>query len=431
MRVWLLKISEPLPLDSAVNKGRTAMLAGALAARGHEVTWWISSFDHQRKRVILPDDAEVQLAGGVLAKALQGIPYRKNFSLRRYIDHRLMARKFRQRAAQIQPPDVIVASMPDHHLAWEAVAFARERNIPVLVDIRDPWPDVFLDHVPPPVRLLFKTALFHDFRTLSKALRGADAILSTVSDWLEWGLAKADRGGTWKDRVFLIGVPRQAAGREKPPPGRLAPVLEHLRDRFVVSFIGTFNRNYEPRVVAEAAMLLRQRQNLNGRVAFLLAGDGDYFARLRKRTQHLDNVFFPGWVNREEMEAIHAVSAVGVVPSLLPTPAFPNKASGYLSAGLPVLCSNDGDLPRMLSAYQAGFRFERGNSRQLADLIHRLAEEPELLATMSRNARRLFDEKLDAERVYSSFADHVEAVAGRRPASAPGDLDFKAKVAAG
>jgi hypothetical protein len=51
MRVWLITVGEPLPLDGPGERMlRTGILAAFLAARGHEVVWWSSSFDHVRKR---------------------------------------------------------------------------------------------------------------------------------------------------------------------------------------------------------------------------------------------------------------------------------------------------------------------------------------------------------------------------------------------
>ena len=410
MRIWLFKISEPLPVDASINRGRTAMLGAELASRGHDVLWWISSFDHQRKRMVLPDDAELQLAPHLTARALRGIPYRKNLSVRRYVDHQLIAWKFRSRARALPRPDAIVASMPDHLLTFEAVMLARRLGVPILVDIRDPWPDVFLDHWPPPARPVLKAMLARDYWILRKTLTCADGITSMVSDWLDWGLAKVGRAPTWKDKVFFIGGPRQLV--DPPIPDRIRPLVERVQGSFVVTFVGTFNRNYQPKVVVEAVEHLRARGTSLGRIDFILAGDGEFFDSVRELAQGLDNVHFPGWVNRDEIEAIQSVSSVGVVPALLPTPAFPNKAFGYLSAGLPVLSSNDGDMRRLLLSYDAGFHFERGDSRKLADQIELLAGQPDVCRRMAHNARRLFGELLDAERIYSSFADHVEAVAG-------------------
>jgi len=415
MLVWLLKISEAIPTDETVSKGRTAMLAEKLVERGHEVVWWVSCFDHTKKRMVLEDDADLNLAPGILVKALKGMPYAASFSLRRYIDHRIIAWKFRKRADSVPLPHLIVACMPDYNLAWEAVAFARKRGIPIVVDIRDPWPDLFVDHAPSILKPLLRVVLYRDFQKLKRTLQAADAITSMVNGLLQWGLSKAGRRPTWKDRVFLIGAPRPNKGAGGSVSDRIAAVLEQVKTKFVVAFTGTFNRTYDPTVIINAAELLQQRKDLQGRIAFVMAGDGDYFSQTKNLAHKLGNVFFPGWVNRQERDSIHSVSSVGVVPGTLPG-AFPNKAFAYLSAGLPVLSSTGGDLNRLLSDYDAGYYFGAGNHVQLASLIVKLLEEPGLQRKMAQNARRLFDERLDADKIYSSFVDHLEALARERPA---------------
>ena len=50
MRVWLVKVGEPLPIDRMVRPFRYGVLAQMLASEGHEVTWWTSTFDHVTKK---------------------------------------------------------------------------------------------------------------------------------------------------------------------------------------------------------------------------------------------------------------------------------------------------------------------------------------------------------------------------------------------
>src|SRR5438874_2022286 len=136
MRVWLLQTGEILPLEAGDRRMRTALLADALAARGHDVTWWCSAFDHMGKRMVLADDAIVPLSGTVRLRALRGTGYRNNVSLARYVDHRIVAAKFARRAAQAPRPHVIVAAMPDLYLAYEAARFAQQAGVPLIVDGR-------------------------------------------------------------------------------------------------------------------------------------------------------------------------------------------------------------------------------------------------------------------------------------------------------
>ncbi len=45
LNIWLMTTDESLPVDGSHGLSRTALLAHALAGRGHVVTWWASSFD--------------------------------------------------------------------------------------------------------------------------------------------------------------------------------------------------------------------------------------------------------------------------------------------------------------------------------------------------------------------------------------------------
>lgn len=415
MRVWLLKIGEPVPQSATANRGRCMMLAEELTRRGHDVLWWVSSFDHQRKRMAFADDVEIPIAERITARTVQGISYQRDFSLSRYFDHRIIARKFAKRAPSLLAPDAIVVSMPDHNLAWEAVSFAKARGIPVIVDIRDPWPEAFLPKVPAVLRPIFRTALWFDFRTLDRTLRAADVITSMASDWLSWGLARAGRPKRPLDSVYYIGSHRTSTAKSQEARDRLGPIIRAIDGKFVVTFIGTFTAVYQPTVVVEAARILANDPTVCDKVAFVLAGDGVYFDQVHGNAQSVSSVHMPGWVDRAEMDVIQATSNVGVVPSGLHTEAFPNKAFGYFAAGLPILSSNVGDLARLLQNFEAGWSFPRGDAYALAALIKRLIQEPEVCQRMAKNARQLFDSQLDAGAIYSAFADLVEEIAGCTP----------------
>ncbi len=193
MNVWLLKIGEILPLQTGARRLRTAMLADKLTERGHNVLWWASSFDHFGKKWIFNKDMEFQVNERLRIKALKGMGYKKNISLSRFIDHRMIAWKFRKFALRIEKPDMIVASMPSYDLAFEAARYAKKHGIPVLVDIRDQWPDIFIENVPPRFRGMARLILKKEFLMLKSLLGMADGLLSMTDPLLKWGLSYAGR----------------------------------------------------------------------------------------------------------------------------------------------------------------------------------------------------------------------------------------------
>lgn len=419
MRIWLLQTGEPLPLDTTATKMRTALLADELLARGHDVVWWASAFDHLRKQMIFAEDREVRVHARLTIRTLRGIPYRRNVSLARYADHLLVARKFRRAATLAPRPDLVVASSPDYHLAAEGARLARRYGIPVVVDLRDPWPDSFLDVLPPAVVPLARLALAADANKVRVLLRQADGLVAMMEELLQWGLSYSGRIRSWRDRVFYLGG-RTTGIQADHVGGPLAELIERCRGRRVIAYVGTFGAYNNPRVVVRAARFLSERVGLRQEYAFVVAGDGVGRMAVRREASDLTNVFFPGWLRDSEVAALLAVSSLAVIPWNRAKPsasgkdfsyAFPNKAFTYLRAGVPVLASAEGDLKHLLAEYDAGMFFRPDDAQDLAQMIAALVDNGDRLDVLSRNARRLFEEKLSAERIYGEYAEFLEAVA--------------------
>lgn len=144
-------------MDQTAKQMRAGYIANELIQQGaHSVTLWGSAFDHFSKTWHSKETTTLEVSDRLTVKLIKGIGYKKNISWRRFLDHRIVAKKFKVLAPLCQKPDVMVVSMPPHDLAYEAVRFATKHNIPVIVDIRDPWPDLFLNHVPKLLRPLLK-----------------------------------------------------------------------------------------------------------------------------------------------------------------------------------------------------------------------------------------------------------------------------------
>lgn len=405
LKIWLVTMGEILPHDKNGRRMRTAMLADRLAGRGHDVVWWTSAFDHFRKDWLFEMDAEVPVNNRLILFALKGTGYRKNISIARIIDHRVIARKFRKRSREAATPDVIVVSMPPHNLAFEAVMFANENNIPVLVDVRDQWPDIFLDAVPGFLRGAARLALYKDFRMIEDTMRRANGLLAPTETFLQWGLGYARRERDWKDRVFHIGCMRHGG---TPCAGRLADPFERMKDKFIVFFVGAISGAYHnPMIMIDAARQLSSHKDIH----FVIAGNGELFGSLKEASRDLDNVTLTGWLDQDEIAFILERSKVGVCPSTKPVDLPTNKTYSYLSKGLPVVSSFDGDLKRLIEKRGIGFHYQPGDIEAFAGFIKRLYEDPNLYAEMSLNASRTFDALFDAEKIYDEYARHIEKVA--------------------
>jgi hypothetical protein len=199
LRIALVTVGEPLPEVDAGNPRllRTGVLAQRLASRGHQVDWWTSTFDHYGKRQRSETDSTYAWRGTTI-RMLRSVGYRSNVSPRRFIEHFQVARKF-ARQIRLQPrPDVILASLPTLELALACVRYGRETGVPVLIDVRDQWPDAIIDLAPRRLRPLAGALLWWMHRAAAEALRGCSGIIG-ISDYMF--------GNITKQRIVLLIQP--------------------------------------------------------------------------------------------------------------------------------------------------------------------------------------------------------------------------------
>lgn len=408
MNIWLIQIGETLPIKDSVTKMRTSLLAEKLIEKGHTVLWWTSAFDHFKKNWLFKEDEELMLNNGLKIKAIKGTGYKKNISLSRFIDHRIIAWKFRRITRKIPKPDIIIASMPTHDLAYEAVIFAKENNIPILIDIRDPWPDIFLFHIPANLQKLAKVVLYNDFQMIKKTMHMAEGLIAVTNTFLEWGLKYANRGKTFNDKVFYLGYKKHKALNISKIKEKFEPLSEILKNKFIVFFVGTISSSYHnPFILLKGAENFEENSNIH----FIISGDGELFKDLKGCAKKFNNMTLTGWLNQDEIQFFLKYSKIGICPATrivnLPT----NKAYIYLSAGLPIISAFHGDLKEIIEKHQIGFYYPPNDVDALVGCLKRLYEDKELYKRMSENACRVFDEMFDANKIYDEYARHIEMVA--------------------
>ena len=202
MRIWLVTVGEPLPSDGADRLFRTGILADHMANKGHNVVFWSASFDHVRKRQRVGKNTTIVLSPNYQLKLLFAPGYRKNISFARHRNHQEVARQFRAEARRTPLPDVILCSLPTLELCSEAVEFGELNGIPVVLDIRDLWPDVAIDCLPTRFRAL-GNILFRSMRNSARrSCARATAITGVTDGYVNWGTSQAGRQSGPYDRSF-------------------------------------------------------------------------------------------------------------------------------------------------------------------------------------------------------------------------------------
>lgn len=415
MRVWLFTSGEPLP-DAT---GKTRMLRAGnlcrfLTSNGHEVVWWTSSFDHFKKSQLAP--ADVTTAG--LCNELQLVystGYQSNIGFARLLDHAVLGVNFwRGALARAEVPDVIWCSFPPIETAVAATLIGKKLNVPVVLDVRDLWPDAFLDGAAGVTRALLKLGLLPYYALSAYAFRMCDAIVGVTPGYVEWAL---QRGGCHKGKmsaVFPMGYPDfEVSEQNLAIAHQFWQAKGVLRENFNICFFGTLGSQFDiETVIAAAAELAGRCSN----VRIVLCGDGSSLESLRSKAGALNNIVFPGRVDLPQIKALMELSVLGLAPyknTLNFQLNIPNKIFEYSAGGLPILSGVDGEVGRFLRDNAIGYVYKDGSVESLVGSIVSIVDQCNVLAAKGAKARDIFCQFFESRIVSQHMFDFMQQVSAR------------------
>ncbi len=423
MRIWTIKIGEPLPGDN-VRLMRSGMITQELAARGAEVTWWVSTFSHNHpdKQYVGEPGEHRRVMNDVTLRFVHGPPYERNVSLARVRNHRALALDFRNRARALPKPDLIFCAYPPIEIADEATQFGAEHGIPVIVDIRDLWPEAFL-YVTPLPRPLMRLALEPVYARARRTLAAATGLTAITDPYLERGLALAKRQRRQTDRVFFHAYARKklpASERQTAEQFWRQQGLRFEGDEKIACFFG--NLSATPDLDTPVAALSHLTHPLKDNLKMVICGSGEKLDWLKDKARGHPQLICPGRVGQAEIRVLLDRAHLGLLiypnrQDLLPN--LPNKFGEYLSGNLPILSTLEGLCGETLVEQGIGAVAPSGDPARFARQLSALLTDEQLHQDMVANAERTFSAQFDANRVYTAFADHLLEIASHRNAPAP------------
>lgn len=146
---------------------------------------------------------------------------------------------------------------------------------------------------------------------------------------------------------------------------------------------------------------------------FEAIGDGSERNRLmaRARARQVGRAFtFAG--HREDIPARLAETDIFVFPSL--SEALPNAVLEAMAAGLPIVASNVGGIPELISHERTGLLVAPGDAAALAASLLRVMTEPSLAARLGNAARVAAQARYSFHHMVTAFdACYIAALAGR------------------
>jgi glycosyltransferase involved in cell wall biosynthesis len=416
MKIWLITIGEPIPSENnSLRMHRTGIISRMIGESNDDsVTWWTSTFSHSLKQHLFSEDEHVKINDNFNLIVLKGCGYNRNISIRRIVDHGQIATKFRKFARKESKPDVIVVSFPTLGLCEAAIEYAKSYDIPVLLDYRDMWPEVFLDIIPKPFKGLGRFFLDPLYNRTNRVFKNANGLIGITDEFLKMGLEKASRNVNGYDAVFpLAYLKDQFTSEDFENSLKFWKEIGVVKDEnlLTICFFGTLGYQFDLDTVIEAAKVLN---NENASVRLILCGDGDKLESLKQNSSELTNVIFPGYMGAAQIAALLWMSDIGLCP-YYPKQAFlnsiPGKAIEYMSSMVPLLSTlGEGILGELIKRNNIGFNYTSGSKESLAETIRFINHNKSNLQDMHARIEFLYKSNFDASEVYNNFITHLKHV---------------------
>ena len=410
LNVWLIKEGEALPTDEGQQRLlRMGLIGEEFDKAGANIVWFASTFDHNLKKYRINHTVEIVVNNHYSICLLHGRSYTKNLSLSRILHYTDERKEFRKIAEAKDNPDIIVAAMPNIDLAFAAVKYGKKHNVPVFVDVRDMWPELYEDYFPR-FKKFVHYAIIPFKRQLSWTLKNAAGIFATSDKFLDWALKYAGRKKGPSDNFYYVSYPDTNVVLSDEDVQYWYD-MGLTEEDMICCFFGQFGYavNLEPVMYAALETIKK-----NPKIKYIICGMGEKLDTYKKILNGANNVIFPGWVDRKQICALGKIASVGLL-SYRKNKNFewsmPNKFCEYLALGLAIVVEPSGMMADLATEKRIGFRYD--NEHELAEKLLYLDRNRDEIHGMKKRARELYEQQFKADVVYARMVADIRKITGK------------------
>ncbi len=366
MKIWLINHYAVPPQYYPLS--RPSLFAKNLNKMGHDVTIIAASTVHNSDRNLIDGNERVKKFkdGGIPYILIKCSDYQGN-GIKRVINILEFAKRLPEVLKTLEQPDAIVATCFDPLSCYEGIKYAKKHGIRAIAEIADLWPETLVryNNVSPwnPIVVCLRKI---EKQTYLKA----DSIVFTVAGGYNYIVEQGWQKEIPENKIYYInnGIDLELFDYNKAHYITRDSDLDNDQV-FKVVYTGSIRKVNNVGGILDVAKHMTEKQ-----VKFLIWGDGDELASLRKRVldEKIENVEFKGKVEKKYIPYIVSKADLNFAHNQ-PSPLFKygisfNKIFDYLAAGKPVLC----DFPCKYNPVimgNAGVSVDSANPKDIAQQI--------------------------------------------------------------
>jgi glycosyltransferase involved in cell wall biosynthesis len=404
MKVWILQTGEPLQIDDNDARAMRAInLSNVLINKGHTVILWSANFDHFNKKHRYRKSVVINYSSNLKIRLINSIGYKKNQGIRRLFDHAQLAFNLHFALKKSELPDVAFIGYPPIETAWVMSKFLKKRNIPIILDVKDMWPEVFLRALPKYARNIGKLLLSPYYYLMNSIFKSATGISSISQDFLNSSVKIARRKLNVHDSINYLTNIEQVYNDSEIIKAQewldQAGVKKNIENR--CTFIGSLTNAFDWDCVLEAF-----KENS---AELVIAGDGPLFTDLMEKTKNYLNIIMLGRISNVQSKTLAERTNIFIAPynhSLEFSESLPNKFFDAMQYGKPLLSSVNGSAAQFILQNEIGLIYT--NVATLQQALGKTRSNSAECSQMGKRALSIYKEKFAGQMIYEKIVKNLE-----------------------
>jgi colanic acid biosynthesis glycosyl transferase WcaI len=377
-----------------------------LAQAGHDVEVITSQQRYEDSRAALPTDEKIR---GVTIHRVPTTQFGRSHLPGRLLDYASFYGSLWRAVNRIASAgDILIAKTDPPMLGALVTHAARKRKAHLVNWLQDLYPEIAVTLGVP----LMKGSVARAFTTLRDASLKSAQVNVVIGERMA---AVLRARAISSDRIRIIPNWCADPSIAPYPPTTENPLRSAwgLQQKFVFGYSGNLGRAHEFETVLGAALQLQNES----RIVFLIVGGGHFVQALSSRVRELrldDKFVFQPYQQQTTLNDtlnlpdVHWISLRPELEGLI----VPSKFYSIAAAGKPmvIISAEDGELATVVRRAKCGFVIEPGDSAGLANLLTRLAEEPDHVIRLGGAARAFSDIHFSREQAFQRWRQMLDEI---------------------
>lgn len=276
--------------------------------------------------------------------------------------------------------------------ALPGVWYAKKRKIPCYLYVQDLWPE----NIEIVAGIKNKIAIKLIGKMVDYIYKRCRTIFTTSSSFI----SSISKRGVPEEKIQYW--PQYAEDFYKPQK-RTREDEKKNHDTFNIIFAGNIGKAQGLDVLVNTAVIIKE-YNLNKKIVFNIVGDGRHKDAFIEQVNKNSIQYMFNFIKKQPaikipgLMALNDAAFICLTDNTLFNMTIPAKLQSYMSCGIPIIASANGEIVRIINEANAGICSQAGDAKKLADnIISLFKTQKSKLEKMGINARKYSQENFNKQ----------------------------------